>query len=184
MIGRMWTSTWPCARATMALSRHVPAGASVLELGMGPGKDLDLLLGRGYRATGSDRSETFLEMYRGARGEGADVELLDAVTIETDRRFDAVYTNKVLHHLTEEQLDASLARQWEVTNAGGFGVHTFWLGDKASEVRFGSLLFTYYTKEALVRKVTKENKWVVVEATVYKDCKEDDSLCVVLRRLD
>ena len=26
-----------------ALSRHLPAGATVLELGMGPGKDLDIL---------------------------------------------------------------------------------------------------------------------------------------------
>ncbi|CAD7703884.1 unnamed protein product [Ostreobium quekettii] len=151
---------------------------------MGPGKDLDLLLGRGYRATGSDRSETFLEMYRAARGEGADVELLDAVTIETDRRFDAVYTNKVLHHLTEEQLDASLARQWEVTNPGGFGVHTFWHSEKEPEVMFGSLLFTYYTKETIVKKITETGKWAVVEATVYKEMEDDDSVCVVLRRVD
>jgi len=46
-----------------AMSEHVSEGATVLEVGMGPGKDLDILSSR-YRATGSDNSRFFLERYR------------------------------------------------------------------------------------------------------------------------
>ena len=76
------------------LERHLPAGSSVLEIGMGPGKDLHLLRRR-FHPTGSDRSVIFVDHVRAAQPE-ADVLLLDAVTIQTDRRFDAIYSNKVL----------------------------------------------------------------------------------------
>ncbi len=39
-------------------ARYLPEGSSVLELGMGPGKDLDLLR-PSYRVTGSDTSRVF-----------------------------------------------------------------------------------------------------------------------------
>jgi len=42
------------------LKMHLPAGSTVLELGMGPGKDLDLLA-QTYTVTGSDYSNVFLE---------------------------------------------------------------------------------------------------------------------------
>ena len=42
---------------------HLPAGSSVLELGMGPGKDLDLLRSS-FEVTGSDASKAFLDLYR------------------------------------------------------------------------------------------------------------------------
>ena len=45
------------------LKEHLPQGSTVLELGMGPGKDLDLLR-KTYTATGSDSSEVFLGLYR------------------------------------------------------------------------------------------------------------------------
>ena len=73
------------------LERHLPAGSSVLEIGMGPGKDLHLLRRR-FHPTGSDRSAIFVDHVRAAQPE-ADVLLLDAVTMQTDRRFDAVYSN-------------------------------------------------------------------------------------------
>lgn len=41
------------------LNKYLPAGAMVLELGMGPGKDLNLLAQR-YTVTGSDTSREFL----------------------------------------------------------------------------------------------------------------------------
>jgi trans-aconitate methyltransferase len=80
------------------LKKHLRSGSSVLELGMGPGKDMDILAGT-YRVTGSDSSRIFLDMHRQTHPE-ADLLQLDAVTIKTDRRFDCLYSNKVLQHLT------------------------------------------------------------------------------------
>ena len=71
------------------LKKHLPLGSTVLELGMGPGKDL-ALLGEAYAATGSDSSEVFLRRYRQEHAD-ADLLLLDAVTLATARRFDAIF---------------------------------------------------------------------------------------------
>lgn len=45
------------------LTQRLPSGASVLELGMGPGFDLDLLR-KNYEVAGSDDSQFFLDGYR------------------------------------------------------------------------------------------------------------------------
>ncbi len=100
-----------------ALRQHLPPGATVLELGMGPGKDL-ALLAEAFTATGSDRSEIFLRRYRRDHPD-ADLLLLDAVTLETERCFDAIYSNKVLHHLSVDELRKSLHRQVARLNADG-----------------------------------------------------------------
>lgn len=85
-----------------ALRQVLPDGARVLELGMGLGKDL-LLLAQHYTVTRSDSSTAFVERFRTAHPT-ADLLHLDAVTMQTDRRFDAIYSNKVLYHLTRAQL--------------------------------------------------------------------------------
>jgi cyclopropane fatty-acyl-phospholipid synthase-like methyltransferase len=54
------------------LKNHLPQGSSVLELGMGPGKDLDLL-SKQYTVTGSDSSNVFINLYR-KKNEQADLE--------------------------------------------------------------------------------------------------------------
>ena len=110
------------------LERHLPAGSSVLEIGMGPGKDLHLL-SRRFHPTGSDRSAIFVDHVRAAQPE-ADVLLLDAVTMQTDRRFDADYSNKVLHQLTRDELVRSLHSQRRVLKSGGIAVHGLWYGDR------------------------------------------------------
>jgi len=90
------------------LKEHLPDGASVLELGMGPGVDLKLLE-KYFRVTGSDTSQFFLDRYRDSHSD-ADLIHLDAVRLDTQRCFDCIYPNKVLHHLTTEELSASLGR--------------------------------------------------------------------------
>ena len=81
------------------LARYLAPGATVLELGMGPGKDLALLAAH-FQVAGSDSSRVFVDRYRRAHPD-ADLLLLDAATMDTDRRFDGIYSNKVLQHLTE-----------------------------------------------------------------------------------
>ena len=84
------------------LQKYLPANSTVLELGMGPGKDMDILK-KSYAVTGSDNSQVFLDKYKEKYRE-ADLLLLDAITLQTDRKFDCIYSNKVLHHLTQEDL--------------------------------------------------------------------------------
>ena len=79
--------------------------------------------------------------------QNADLLLLDAVTIQTDRRFDCIYSNKVLHHLSRQNLTKSLQRQKKVLNPNGIAFHSFWRGNKVEEMK--DLLFTYYETEDL-----------------------------------
>ncbi|MDH5586814.1 MAG: class I SAM-dependent methyltransferase [Nitrospirota bacterium] len=91
------------------LRKHLPDSASVLELGMGPGIDLKML-NKHFRATGSDNSQFFLDRFRDSDSK-TDLMYLDAVELDTERSFDCIYSDKVLHHLTDEELTASLCRQ-------------------------------------------------------------------------
>ncbi len=158
------------------LRQYVPDGAAVLELGMGPGKDV-ALLGEHYQVTGSDRSAVFVERYRIAHPD-ADVLQLDAVTLDTDRRFDALYSNKVLYHLTRDEMRQSLARQTAVLHDGGIALHTLWIGDGEEEME--GLSFTYYTEETLADVVGPA--WEILLTQRYTEMDPDDSLIVVLRK--
>jgi trans-aconitate methyltransferase len=156
------------------VQRHVARGQRVLELGMGPGFDLDRLLDAGFVAVGSDRAVGFLKHYR-ERGGAAPCFVLDAVSMECDERFDAVYSNKVLHHLETVDLIESLRRQVEIVGDGGVLVHSFWRGDKVEEHH--GMLFNYWDRAGLEALLPARLR--IVESERYSEIWEDDSLAVV-----
>jgi SAM-dependent methyltransferase len=158
------------------LKPYLERGSTVLELGMGPGKDLELL-GEDFEVTGSDSSLPFLDRYR-QENPDADLIALDAVTMETERRFDGMYSNKVLCHLTRRQLEESLKQQARVLNRHAVALHSFWYGE--GEEIFSGLRFTYYTEESLVQVVG--NEFEIVEIRRYTEIEKDDSLYLILRR--
>jgi cyclopropane fatty-acyl-phospholipid synthase-like methyltransferase len=160
------------------LRHHLPEGSRVLELGMGPGVDLDLLA-RTYEVTGSDSSQVFLDRYR-ADHPDADLLLLDARTLETERSFDAVFSNKVLHHLTREELRASLGEQTRLLPPGGLAMHSFWWGEEDEEPMQG-LLFARYTESELIDLISGIG-YELAEMARYTEMEDDDSLWVVLRK--
>lgn len=140
------------------LCDHLPAGSTVLELGMGPGKDLEML-SEHFEAIGSDSSSIFLDRYRQQHPD-ADLLQLDARTLETDRRFDCIYSNKVLHHLAALELSDSLDRQWTLLNPGGLLLHALWYGD--GEETHGGMRFFYYDEASFGRLFA--GKFAVVKA--------------------
>lgn len=155
------------------LRNHLPDGSSVLELGMGPGVDLSILE-KYFRATGSDVSQYFLDRYRKIHGD-ADLVRLDAVEIETDRVFDCVYSNKVLHHLTTAELARSLRKQQEILTGGGMVLHSFWQGEGTEEHH--GLKFVYQTEESL--RTIFGKTFSQVDIVAYTEMEEDDSLYVL-----
>lgn len=109
------------------LKHFLPQNSTLLELGTGPGTDWKIL-SAGYQVTGSDFSYEFLKRLVKKYPEGEFLEL-NATTIATDKLFDGIYSNKVLHHLNDEELDRSIKRQWEVLNSDGIICHSFWKGE-------------------------------------------------------
>lgn len=151
-------------------------GSTVLELGMGPGVDLEILA-ENFVVTGSDYAPPFLKRYRQLHPE-ADLLLLDAITLQTERRFDCIYSNKVLYHLSETELVGSLRRQADLLNRGGILLHSFWVGQGSEEMH--GLTFTYYT-EATLAPLFPDN-YELIESRRYTEMEADDSLYIALRK--
>jgi trans-aconitate methyltransferase len=80
-----------------------------------------------YQVTGSDDSQEFLNHLQQTypRGEFLNI---DAATIVTDKKFHGIYSNKVLHHLKNEELISSVQKQSDVLHADGIVCHSFWKG--------------------------------------------------------
>lgn len=158
------------------LKKHLQEGSSVLELGMGPGKDLDLLK-EVYQATGSDYSQLFVDLYLEKHPE-AEVLQLDAVTLPTEKTFDGIYSNKVLQHLTVDELKRSIAKQAQALNEGGIVFHSFWYGD--SEEDYDGLRFIYYTEALLKGLFEPSYELIMVER--YTEEEENDSVYIMGRK--
>ena len=158
------------------LKKHLKKGAAVLELGMGPGKDLDMLAEE-YEVTGSDLSQVFIELYR-KEHPGSDLMVLDAVKMDTHRRFDCIYSNKVLHHLTKEDLKRSFKNQYYVLNDGGLLFHSFWRGDH--EEMMQGLRFVYYDPVKLLADIMED--YTLVEMSSYTEMEDNDSFYIILRK--
>ena len=159
------------------LKKHLPEGSSLLELGMGPGTDLDILR-ETYKVTGSDYSQVFLQLYR-EKHPRADLLMLDAVTLNTDRQFDCIYSNKVLQHLSRDEFKQSITRQKDLLSEEGILFHSLWHGSKEEEME--GLLFVYYTEDEVSAIV--DGDYEILEMVRYKEMEDDDSFYIILKPL-
>jgi trans-aconitate methyltransferase len=158
------------------LSNHLQQGATVLELGMGPGKDL-AMLGKNWEVTGSDHSVFFMELYR-ADHPDADLLQLEASTLDTKRRWDCIYSNKVLHHLDDSRLQRSMDRQLDLLNEGGLICHSFWKGDETQE-HFGMHAQDRTADE--LRELMR-GRFDIVHLDEYAEMEPGDSLLLIARK--
>ena len=143
---------------------------------MGPGKDFEIL-GRDFNVTGSDNSRVFIDIYK-KKNSNADIFLLDAKTMNTDRKFDCIYSNKVLHHLNKEDLKTSLDNQLSNLNSNGILFHSFWYGNKEEE--YSGLLFVYYTEKTILKMIGSD--YEILDIQKFSEMEKDDSMYIILRK--
>lgn len=155
------------------LKPYLPVDSQILEIGSGPGTDFQLLK-KNYQVLGSDYSTEFLK--RLIRNNPEDEFLnLDAVTLQTDRKFDGIYSNKVLHHLTNQELHKSLRRQANLLNDDGIVCHSFWRGE-GDEI-FKGLFVNYQTRDSL--NALFEDHFNILLLQEYQEFEEGDSLVLI-----
>ena len=152
-------------------------GSSILELGSGPGNDFALLIRR-YEATASDYSPAFLSMLAD-RFPHHPAKMIDVRTPEMDQTFDAVYSNKVLHHLTHVELAQSFAYQSRLLKPGGFAFHLIWQELEAPEDGFG---MTWQARNAPDMEAAMEPHFETVKIVEFGEFKDGDSLAVLARK--
>jgi len=157
------------------LNDFLPAGSLLLEIGSGPGTDWEILNVQ-YNVVGSDNSSEFLSRLQTNNPLGEFL-LLDAITLDIDRQFNGIYSNKVLHHLKDNELLDSIKRQAEVLNPGGVICHSFWKG-KGSEI-FKGLFVNYHTKSSIKKIFDAHFDILLLEE--YKEFEDGDSLLLIAR---
>ncbi len=94
----------------------VPAGATVLEVGSGPGRDADFLESLGAVVRRTDATRAFLEL-QAARGKHG--ELLNLLTDPLGGPYDAVLALCVLIHIERDHTDAVLRKVARALRPGG-----------------------------------------------------------------
>jgi len=156
-----------------SLKLFLPEDSTILELGSGPGNDWDIL-NQDYHVTGSDLSEAFIKHLNTTHLEGQFIKL-DAETIDTSEKFDGIFANKVLHHLTDEQLINSIQRQTQVLNPGGVVCLSFWRG--SGDEIFNGLFVNYHDHDELHNLFKPHFKVVLIET--YTEFEHNDSLLLI-----
>lgn len=155
------------------LNEYLPLNSFLLEIGSGPGTDFQILK-KQYNVVGSDYSEEFLSRLHKNNAKGEFLNL-DAVTLKTDKKFDGIYSNKVLQHLTNKDLKNSIQRQFDILNSNGIVCHSFWKGEGDEE--FNGLLVNYQTNKSL-RKLFG-NYFEILDLEEYKEFEDGDSLLLI-----
>lgn len=158
------------------LKEITASNSTLLELGSGPGTDWKIL-NEYFDVVGSDFSDEFLKHLKKEFPKGKFINV-DASSLEVNMKFDVIYSNKVLHHLSNNQLMNSIKRQSELLNSKGIVCHTIWEG-KGDEV-FNDLFVNYHTKEELESLFS--NNYEVLFLEGYKEFDEGDSLLLIARK--
>jgi len=158
------------------LHQVLPDRSSLLELGSGPGTDWRLLNDL-YQVIGSDNSSEFLNHLKTNNPQGEFLEL-DAITLETDKTFEGIYSNKVLIHLRDEELKASIKRQAQILRPDGIICHSFWKGEGSE---FFKGLFVNYQDEKHLKELF-ETAFEILSIESYAEFESDDSLLFLGRK--
>lgn len=149
------------------------SNAKLLEIGSGPGSDWKIL-NESYKVIGSDNSQEFLRHLKATIPNGEFLKL-DAVSLNTNQKFDGIYSNKVLHHLRDDELKLSVKNQYRILNAHGIICHSFWRGE-GSEF-FKGLLVNYQSKNSLHKIYGGYFELLTIET--YKEFEDNDSLFII-----
>lgn len=160
------------------LKKHLKTGSTLLELGMGEGNDIDSL-NEYYNVIGSDKSEVFLDLYR-KKNKNIEVIKLDAVKIDINNKFDCIYSNKVLQHLTKNELKESFKNQSNVLKSDGILFHSFWYGNKQED--YNGLLFSYYNENTIKQEYSKY--FTLIKFGLYSEMEEKDSFFIILKKIN
>ncbi len=158
------------------LEQVLPLKSIVLEIGSGPGTDWKIL-NKSYQVIGSDNSTEFLDHLVSKNPNGEFLEL-DAITLRTDKKFDGIYSNKVMHHLTDNELADSIKRQYGILNPKGIICHSFWKGE-GTEIFKG--LFVNYHDEVHLEEFFKVY-FEILSIEYYKEFEDEDSLLLIGRK--
>ena len=176
------------AAAADAFAGRLGAGARVLEIGSGPGRDALALEERGLRVRRTDVSPGFVALLRSS-GHAADLldPLVDDLADPERDGHDGVWANACLLHVARSDLPVVLRRLAAVTRSGGVLHLSLKEGDGESWSTHGNVtaprLFTFWREEPLCAALEQAG-WLVEQAGRHDGVRDDRWLQVMATRKD
>lgn len=155
------------------VEKYLPKNSSIFELGLGAGIDFKELK-KSYNATSSDYSQIFIDLYKENFPQDK-VLFLDAKNFKLNEPFDSIFSNKVLIHLSKDELKNSIKCQHNNLNKNGIVFHTFWRGEGKEIIE--NTKFVYYEISSL------KYLFYIKEINYYTECEENDSIYLVAQKI-
>ena len=143
-------------RIALILRSYLKKGASVLNVGLGNGKDFEVLK-QNYDVVAIDSSQFFIDIYKESNKD-AQVYCVDDVKLDVTRKFDCIFSNKLINHFSVDELEESLKNQANLLENGGKIFHFFCEGE--GEILLGGVTCNMYDEKTL-RKVLPNGLEVV-----------------------
>ena len=143
---------------------RLPAGARILELGCGGGRDCEAMLERGFDV---DPTEGVREMARKAEERlGIPVRVMRFDELDADEAYDGVWASASLLHVPRSVLPTVLTRVRKALRPGGLHYASYKSGGAEGRDRFGRY-FNYLMLDEALSAHDASGAWNVVEAEEY-----------------
>ncbi|SBV34589.1 Methyltransferase type 11 [uncultured Sphingopyxis sp.] len=151
------------ASGSSGVSRHLdgfldrlPAGAEILELGCGGGRDAAHMIARGFAV---DPTDGVAEIAAKAEAKvGRPVRVMRFGELADVCRYDAIWASASLLHVPRADLPDVLARIHRALKPGGLHFASYKGGGREGRDRFGRY-FNYFTREELESVYREAARW-------------------------
>lgn len=163
---------------------HLPAGARILDLGCGSGRDSRLFLGKGYDVTAVDGSKEFCRIASDLIGQEVLCRTFEELDFEEE--FDGVWACASILHVPSERLPGVIARISRALKRGGFFYASFKYG--VFEGERNGRYFTDLDEAGFAALIAGFPEFGIVETRITSDVRpgraEEKWLNVVVRKAE
>jgi SAM-dependent methyltransferase len=143
-----------------AFMAQLPAGAAVLELGTGNGRDAAAMLAAGFAVTPSDASP---ELAAEAQTRlGVPVRIMTFNELDETDAYDGVWACACLLHAPREELTDDLSRIFRALRPGGLLTASFKAGDSEGRDQFGRY-YNYLDAAELRTHLAAAAPWATID---------------------
>jgi SAM-dependent methyltransferase len=162
----VYTASGPkgASRHMPSFLERLPAGASVLELGCGGGRDAEFMIARGFEVEATDGVPAIAA--KASERLGFAVRVMRFDELDARGKYDAVVASASLLHVPREGLPDILARVWNALKPGGWHLATYKTGQIDDRDEFGRY-FNYLDRQYAEAIYAATGDWDLTEFAEY-----------------
>ncbi len=128
--------------------KYIPEHGQILDVGFGSSRDMIYFRKNGYQVSGIDSCAAFV---KNAKELGLDVENIDILSYQTERKYDLIWCCASFLHLKREDIFTALKKYLSFLKKDGILFLSMKYTDKADGLDENGRYFTYFSKADMVR---------------------------------